>query len=147
MTQVSRWKLRPEVWNQIFDILLEAIAKTGSKEKANTLIGFLLTPTEKIVLAKRIVAALLLEKGASYQDIFQVVHLSTATVSKIKNRLEENNQHKTLIRRLLSDRMLKKGVDSFLNSLVKVLASYGKGSRSWRQLTREIDKDLREQIL
>jgi len=147
MTQVSRWKLRPEVWNQIFDILLEAIAKTGSKEKANTLIGFLLTPTEKIVLAKRIVAALLLEKGASYQDIFQVVNLSTATVSKIKNRLEENNQHKTLIRRLLSDRMLKKGFDSFLNGLVKVLASYGKGSRSWRQLTREIDKDLREQIL
>ncbi|MBU2592416.1 MAG: Trp family transcriptional regulator [Patescibacteria group bacterium] len=145
MSQISHWKLRPEIWQQVFESLIDSLNKVG-KNRRDLLISFLLTPTEKVMIAKRMAAALLLEKGASYQDIYQSVHLSPSTIASIKNRLEENEKYRQLVKGLLSIRRIDDFFSKLAREFVK-LGTYGKGNKFWREIKRDLDREARSKIL
>ena len=146
MPQVARWKLRPEVREKVFDILVDSVAKVNNKNTARTFAEFLLTPTEKIMIAKRITAALLLASGANYDQIHQAVHVSTATIARIKNKYKYNEEFKKLIDQILKDRMLRKAFWEFTQSVAKS-ALRVKPNVFWQGVALYTEKKLDSEIL
>jgi uncharacterized protein YerC len=146
MPQVSRWKLKSEIWDQIFNILLQAIKRTNKKDKAELFLNFLLTPTEQKMVAKRLTAALMLMKGATYDEIHLAIHLSPSTIAKVKNNLETYPEYKKIISKLLDDELFKKDFLKFAKRLGKLL-SIGKGGIFWYELSEYSRKKLKNKII
>ena len=62
----------------------------------------LFTKTERLMLAKRLAIALLLERGRSYKDISRVLKVSSVTIGLVRNNIMKGNQpYSDLIRNLL----------------------------------------------
>ena len=106
MVQVSKRKLNPKVWDQIYRIFLKAIKKTTRGKETQLLINFLLTETEKIVLTKRLAIGLLLEKGLDYDQIKSALKVSQGTIASVKVRLEVFPEYKKLIDDILNSCLL-----------------------------------------
>ncbi|KKQ92438.1 MAG: TrpR-like protein [Microgenomates group bacterium GW2011_GWC1_39_7b] len=80
---VSRFKLRPEIWSRIFDLFSESLVSIKNKNKLDIFLSDFLSPTEKIMLAKRFAVAVLLAKGNSYEEIKRILRVTTATIAKM----------------------------------------------------------------
>jgi uncharacterized protein YerC len=145
MPQVSRWKLKPEVWNQIFNILTKAIQRTNRKDKAKLFLNFLLTPTEQKMVTKRLIAALMLIKGASYDEIHLAIHLSPSTIAKVKNNLEIYPEYKKTVQKLLEDELFKKAFLKFAKEYGKFF-SIGKGGNFWYEISKSAEKKLKNKV-
>jgi uncharacterized protein YerC len=89
MAQVSRWPLKKEVWEKIFDLFLHSLVKLNRKNELSLFIHDLLSPTERVMLAKRLAIALLLSKGHSYPVIRGKLHVTSSTIAKVNRQLQE----------------------------------------------------------
>lgn len=83
MTQVSRRFLKKEIENQITTIFQEAYIMCNSQDETAEFLHDLLTPTEKIMLSKRLAIAYLLLKGNSYLAIQNILKVSNSTVRNV----------------------------------------------------------------
>lgn len=88
MTQVSRFKLRPDVWERIFSLFTESLIGIKDKKRFNSFLEDFLSPTERIMLAKRFAIAVLLAKGNEYQDIKNLLRVTPTTISKMSLQLK-----------------------------------------------------------
>ncbi len=145
MPQISRWKLKPEVWDQIFNILIKAIRRTRKKDKAELFLNFLLTPTEQKMVAKRLTAALMLQKGATYDEIHLAIHLSPSTIAKVKYNLEVYPEYKIIVERLLEDELFKKAFLKFAKAYGKFF-SIGKGGNFWYEVSKSAEKKIKNKV-
>lgn len=102
MTKVSRIPLRGDVWDRIFNLFVDTTASFNDKATLSSFIDDLYSPTEKIMLAKRLAAAVLLAKGHDYQSIGRVLRISDPTIAKISMKIK------------YSDGGLKKAVEKIL---------------------------------
>ena len=69
MSQVSKYPVRKDVYEEIFETLLETIAGLTTKKDVSAFFNEFLTPTERIMFAKRLAVGLLIAKGYDYKDI------------------------------------------------------------------------------
>ena len=69
MPQVSKVPLQRGVENKIRKAIGKSLAKISSEAEMEKYIFDLFTPTEQIMLAKRLAIAALLVKGLPYQEI------------------------------------------------------------------------------
>lgn len=83
MTQVSRRRLSENVEKRISDIFLRTISKLNKEEDILLFLGEFLTPTEKIVLSKRLAVAVMLRKGYDYKKIREVLKVTPGTIARI----------------------------------------------------------------
>lgn len=88
MTKVSRFPLRRDVWERIFGLFVETTAGLKDKRLLASFIDDLYSPTEKIMLAKRLAAAVLLAKGHSYTEVGRVLKISSPTIAKISLKIK-----------------------------------------------------------
>jgi uncharacterized protein YerC len=88
MTKVSRIPLRNDVWNRIFNLFVDTTASFKNKDALSSFIDDLYSPTEKIMLAKRLAAAVLLYKGHDYQSIGRILKISDPTIAKISMKIK-----------------------------------------------------------
>ena len=77
----------------------------------------LLTPTERIVLAKRLAIAVLLTKGYGYENIMNILKVSSPTVSRVKAWLNLGDGYKLVIKKILRKETWKE----FLEGIEKTL--------------------------
>jgi len=89
MPQVSRYPLKPETWNKIFNLFLHTFASINKKSDLSRVFYDLLSSTERIMLAKRLAIALLLVKKHNYNSIKHILHVTTGTIAKIQKQLLE----------------------------------------------------------
>lgn len=84
MPQVSKYPVSKEVQERMFEIFWETIAGLENAQKASEFFHDLLTPTEKIMLAKRLAIALLLIKGYDYRSIVNTLKVSPTTIGNVR---------------------------------------------------------------
>jgi len=145
MSQVSKYPVSPKVYERIFEILFQAAVKIKNKKEAEEFFNDILSPTEKIMLAKRISIALLLVKKYDYRAIRRILHVSSPTIADVSASLRYTGKgYKQIVEKLLEEEAIK----DFLLSVVEGIASLGsvggKGSGDWRQLKIAIQKRRRE---
>lgn len=87
MSQVSRLPVRKEIESRMFDIFLDSVAMVRTRNQVQKLLEDWLSPTEKIMLAKRLSIALLLMKQYDQRSIATLLKVGLETVSKVSRAL------------------------------------------------------------
>jgi len=86
MTHVSKRKVEPKVEKQIIDAFMNALFST-SLARGKARVRSILTPTERIMLAKRLAIITMLERDQSYYRIEQTLNVSGSTIRRLNKRL------------------------------------------------------------
>ena len=104
MPQVSKRKLAKDIDEQIATLLLQAIAKLHKESDISSFLDELLTPTEKIMLSKRLAIAVLLKKGYNYTMIGSALKVTSTTIARVSYWINHKGtaMHKMVIS-LLND--------------------------------------------
>lgn len=104
MTQVSRRPVSQKLSERMFELLAKSITKLRDQKTVSVFLEDFFTPTEKIMMAKRIAMALLLSRGWQHDAISHYLKVSTSTVAILKNRLKTTGQgYAHIIKEIESD--------------------------------------------
>ena len=88
MTKVSRIPLRNDVWDRIFSLFINTLANQSDKKKLSKFVDNFFSPTEKIMFAKRLAAAVLVAKGHDYASIREILKVSPPTIAKLSLKIK-----------------------------------------------------------
>lgn len=91
MTQVSQIKLRPDVEERIYKLLVEVLIRFKDKKDLSSFLDDFISPTEKTVLAKRLAIAALIAKGNDYSRIRQILRVTPSTIAKMSLHMQYGN--------------------------------------------------------
>jgi len=84
MTPVSRRKLSKATEKQIIDTFITELVKITNKKTLESFISLLLSESERIMLSKRLVTFVLVEKQVPDSQIAKALNLTTVTVAKLR---------------------------------------------------------------
>lgn len=122
MAQVSRNILSKKVEQRIYEIFVEVIASVDKPEEIEYFLNDLLSPTEKVMLGKRLAIAYLLLKSYDQRSICNILKVSLSTVSRVSNNLQIKGQgYKGVINKVFAKEKLTQTLeklDSFLADLI-----------------------------
>lgn len=145
MTQVSKYPISKPIADRIFEVFLKSLVKIRDQKEADQFISDLLTPTEKIMLAKRLAIAFLLQKGYDYRTIQKIIRVSTPTITSVSMAIQHGSEgYKNLIQRILKEEKLMTLIENSISQILSVPAQATKGGGSWRYLKREVDKSKKK---
>ena len=138
MSQVSKRPLRKEVFERVFELLLKIVTDSQNPKEAELLLEDLLSPTEKIMLAKRLAIAVLLAKDYFYRTIEEILRVSKPTISMVSLSLKYSGAgYRNFAEKVLKE---KKGEEFWdkVEDLVLSAMSHGKGGKGWRYLRNDL---------
>ncbi|MDP2649358.1 MAG: YerC/YecD family TrpR-related protein [bacterium] len=145
MTQVSKYPIPKEIVDRIFEIFLKTFVEIKNKEEADQFISDLLTPTERIMLAKRLSIAFLLEKNYDYRTIQRILKVSSPTIASVNSsRVYGSQGYKKLIKKILRG---EKMVNLFETSIIKLLSAPStleRGKGTWSYLKQQAEKQKKK---
>lgn len=146
MSQVSKYPLSKEIADRIFEIFLKTLVKIKKKDEAGEFISDLLTPTEKVMLAKRLAIAFLLEKDYDYRTIQRVIRVSAPTITSVNIARQYGSRgYRKLITQIIKEEKLEEFFGEAVGKLLSIPAQSGKGSGVWRYLKQEVEKQKKKQ--
>lgn len=139
MSQVSKFPIHRDVEKRMFEIFKSSISDLRNSEDIDDFLEDVLSPSEKIMLAKRLAIAVLLAKGYIYPSIAKILRVTPTTISTVSLRLKYSGRgYKRIVNKILSSE--KK--DEFWNEVEDILANIpnSKGS-SWVYQKNKVKKD------
>ena len=143
MTQVSRRVLDKRLEGKMYDLLWEAIGESSSTNDIISFFEDLLSPTERLMLSKRLAIAFLLVKGYDHRTISEILKVSSTTVARVNFWLTHKGQgYRKAINRLLAKRRLEAfflQIDEFWTQMTPKI---GRGEH-----LKEIHRRKREQTI
>lgn len=145
MTQVSKYPISKEVYERCWEIFVKTLVGIRNSNDATLFINDLLTPTERIMIVKRLAIAVLLIQGYEYREIIKLLRVSFGTIALVKLSLEYGNGgYKKAINKILKDEKLKEILNKTAQMLIAP-GTVGKGSGTWRYLKQELEKKSKDQ--
>ncbi len=115
MSHVSRNPLSKEVENEIIENLNVIFSSISNSREMVVFLNSLLTPTEKIMLGKRVAAVILLKEGMKDSQISRMLHLTEMTVSKMRLYYEVHGEgFRIALKKLEEQKRLKAFKDALL---------------------------------
>lgn len=107
MPQISKRPLRENVLEKLFDLFFELVGKKSNKKEFLSVLSDVLSPTERIMIAKRIAIMYLLTKNVDYRTICNLLNVSTATVCKFNLLLEKSRGVGTIYHGMIRNEKMK----------------------------------------
>lgn len=92
MVQLSRRPLKNEVKDKIFENLWISLAAVSKKEDVVDFLNDILSLTERLMLAKRLMIAALLIRGWKYREIGDFLKVSGATINSVRSNMERGGR-------------------------------------------------------
>lgn len=92
MSHVSKNRLSKRAEDNLIHTLEFVLARLSKEEEIKGFLFSLLSPTEKLMLAKRFAIIILLKENLSDSQISQAVHVTRETVSRVKMLSELKGQ-------------------------------------------------------
>ena len=134
MTQISRIPLNKKVEERVYEVLMESIASAKTKNTVSALLSDLLSPTERLMLAKRLSIALLLMKKYDQRIISRWLKVSLGTVNKVSYVLQHGNGgYQSIIGSMLVKEELRAFIQKIDDTLANIMPPAGKNWTHWRQ--------------
>src|SRR3989344_8936651 len=90
MVRNSRFILSDDLLEKLFDLFFEVVGNKSSKDEFRKIFIDLLTPAERIMLAKRVAIVYLLMKKIEYDNICDRLKVSPTTVAKYSLLMEKS---------------------------------------------------------
>lgn len=142
MTQVSKYPISKSIYERIFDIFLRTFSKFNSKKEVSDFFVEFLTPTEQIMLTKRLAISVLLAKKYNYREISQILKVSNGTIRSVSTQFKYGSNLRSVVAQLLKS----ESIEDFWLDIAEVFTSVGsvgrKGTSGWKYLDVEIKKKL-----
>jgi uncharacterized protein YerC len=92
VAQLSKKQLDIKVEGELIKTLDIILVNINSQNNMNSFLVSLLTPTERLMLAKRIAAIVMIKEGLTQSQISSSLHLTQATVSKLELMAKANGE-------------------------------------------------------
>lgn len=145
MSQVSKYPLPKDTSDRIFEIFLKTLINIRDKDEGTSLISDFFTPTERIMFAKRLGIALLLEKGYDYQVIKSSLKVSSATIASVNQaRQYGNDSYHNFIKKIQKDEHISSFLEELALKFVSLPAGSTKGSGAWKQIKKELENNKKK---
>jgi len=126
VVQISKRKLDKDVEERIWKIFLNTLSQVKTPIEVAELVDDLLTPTEKIVLYKRLAIALMSIKGYDNQMIQDILKVSSTTVAQVKRWIAQGGTgYKKAVEKILK----QEGIEEFLDQTNETLYRLGYAKR------------------
>lgn len=120
MSQVSKYPLAKSTQNRLYQLFWQTIADLKESLKVEEFFNDLLTPTEKVMLAKRLAITVMLLKGYDYFSIRKALKVSPSTIGTISLWLKYSGSgyRKTLEKLIKKEKIdnIFKTIDQTLNT-------------------------------
>ena len=130
----------------MFGLFFEVITNSKNKEGFNQLMKELLSPTERIMVAKRVVLVYLLLQEIDYQVICRVLKVSSSTISKFKLLTDNKSGMIDILKKTMQNDKIKLFVFELMSDLFPP-GMYGTNWESAWKRKLEISRVKREGIL
>lgn len=89
MSHISRKKLRKKTFQSVEDTFFRLMSFPREAKKSRAFLADVLTPTERLMLAKRLAAIVMLCRGYSGYKIRAVLKVSPSTMTRLNRQLNE----------------------------------------------------------
>lgn len=140
MTQVSRYPISKKIADRIFEVFLKVFVEIKNKEEADQFLSDFLTPTEKIMLAKRLAISFLLEKDYNYRKIQRIIRVSAPTITAVNRARQYGSEgYRKLISKIIKQENLMNFFEKTVSKLLSAPSELEKGRGSWSYLKRVVD--------
>lgn len=104
MTKVSRRLLNKNLENYIFELFIRTVVDLKDATQVNDFLEDLLSPTEKIMLIKRLAIAILLTKGYTYDEIDDTIKVSRPTIMTVSYFLKNGKGgYQKVVRKIMNN--------------------------------------------
>ena len=134
MTQVSKRVLKKDIEDRVYDVLLESVASATSKGSVASLLEDLLSPTEKLMLAKRLSIALLLTKGYNQRAVTNILNVGLETVSRVSRSMQKGSGgYAQVAKAIIQNEKLKSFLQKIDDTLADILPPRHRDWSSWRR--------------
>ena len=114
MSQVSKRILKADITERLFQNFWEMFADIKQTRQVQLFLEDFLSPTEKIMLAKRMAIAILFSKGYDHRTISSMLKVSTTTVNNIARFLNAKTPGYQLLIKKYSQ---KQSIKEFIQEL------------------------------
>lgn len=142
MAQVSKYPISKEIYDRIFEIFLQSLTRVRDKKEAEEFIDSLLSLVERIMFAKRLAIAFLLEKGYEYRQIQRVLRVSLPTIASVSfTRQYAGQGYKKAVRGIIQEEKLNALLEKAVLKILEFPSKATKGSGVWRYLKQEVEKE------
>ena len=138
--------MKDYVYEKMFGLFFEVITNSKNKEGFNQLMKELLSPTERIMVAKRVVLVYLLLQEIDYQVICRVLKVSSSTISKFKLLTDNKSGMIDILKKTMQNDKIKLFVFELMSDLFPP-GMYGTNWESAWKRKLEISRVKREGIL
>ncbi|TSC90177.1 MAG: hypothetical protein G01um10145_281 [Microgenomates group bacterium Gr01-1014_5] len=141
MTQVSKRYLSSDVQKRMFEVFINAVSKAKYRRDVASFLTDLLSPTERIMLAKRLaIAYLLVKKSWTYREISQILKVSLATIQRVSLVLNvQGDGYRKIVNSLLKDEQ----IENFMNKVADAITVIPPGGANWKQWRKEREAEKR----
>ncbi len=144
MAQVSKRYLHQQVEGRILDLFWTSLSLLSNKADMEQFLDDLLTPTEKLMLAKRIAVAFMLTKGYNYPDINEQLKVSDPTIWQIKTKLQfAGKGYKRVIAEIMQREEWEERWNKFEHFLSQLVPP--RAGTNWREVRRKQWEKRRKQ--
>jgi Trp operon repressor len=134
MTQISRYLVTKDIQKRMYEVFLDTLANVKSRNEVSEYIEDFLTPTEKVMLPKRLAIALLIIKGYDQRTIIQYLKVSFATITRISNTLKTSGYgYRRVIDKIIKDERFMDLLEKIDDNLANILGPAGPGSLDWKK--------------
>jgi len=137
MAHVSKYIIPEEDTEEMSRQLFEILTNVGNKEETREFLRELLTPTEQIMLSKRLATIAMLHDNKSSSAIRDYVNVSSSTTRKLYAKNVDGEF--TAINNYLSKKNNKKKISRFIKFLI-VATSPNARTRRRSELVRELNR-------
>ena len=136
MTQVSKRYVHKKAEDRILDLFWTSLAILPTKQKVSNFLNDLLTPTETIMLSKRLAIAFMLLKGYDYSSINERLKVSDSTIWNIKLNLSHKGKgYKMTIEQIMNKEKWEKfwnDLDHLFNQIIPPTPG-----TNWKEIRRK----------
>lgn len=107
-----------EQLSRIFNLFFDLIVRVGNKKQADQILSELITPTEKVMMAKRIACYYLIYKKIPNAQIGETLKLSISTIIHYRYVFENAIQIKQFLSKRLTDGVIKNILKDFFVEII-----------------------------
>lgn len=142
MTRISQYPINNNLLTKLFDLFFEVVGKKNNSQDFKNTITDLLSPTERVMIAKRIAIVYLLLKKIDYVTISEVLKVSSSTIGKFQIIIENSVGIVPTFKKLLKNEK----ISQFLEEIYLLFRGPGVPGVNWSSAwTQKLELERKKQ--
>lgn len=147
MSKISRRYLNKELEDKILEVFLKTIVDIRTLVEARNFVEDLLSPTERIMLIKRLAIAVLLTKGKTYEYIDHTLKVSRATIMTVSLWLKHGKGgYRRVVDNILKTQNRERLIDNIEEILIRLSPPKRFGSIEFENKSKKGKELLRRKL-